>query len=42
MFRMLSLAIDLFAALAVLLPAVLLIQYGLFGHRTPLRRVSGL
>lgn len=33
MFRMLSLAIDLFAALAVLLPAVLLIQYGLFGQR---------
>lgn len=33
MFRMLSLAIDLFAALAVLLPAVLLIQCGLFGQR---------
>ncbi len=33
MFRMLSLSIDLFAALAVLLPAVLLIQYGLFGQR---------
>ncbi len=39
MFRMLSLAVDLFAALAVLLPAVLLIQYGLFGQRSKKRLV---